>query len=110
MNKKLNIIGFLSAAALLVGVAACSTQKATWSNIQYHNLTTHYNIWWNGNESMKKGVAMMNAKCKDDYTKLLPVYKMGTKEECMSLYPEFDRAVEKSVKGIKKHSIFVNGQ
>ena len=59
MNKKLNIIGFLFAAALLVGVAACSTQKATWSNIQYHNITTHYNTWWNGNESLKKGLALM---------------------------------------------------
>ena len=107
---KLNIVKGVAVAMACAAVVACSTQKATWSNIQYHNLTTHYNIWWNGNESMKKGVAMMNAKCKDDYTKLLPVYKMGTKEECMSLYPEFDRAVEKSVKGIKKHSIFVNGQ
>ena len=107
---KLNIAKGVAVAMACAAVVACSTQKATWSNIQYHNLTTHYNIWWNGNESMKKGVAMMNAKCKDDYTKLLPVYKMGTKEECMSLYPEFDRAVEKSVKGIKKHSIFVNGQ
>ena len=109
MNKKLNIIGLLSAAALLVVVAACSTQKATWSNIQYHNITTHYNTWWNGNESLKKGVELMEQRFKDDYTRLLPVYKMGTKEESMSLYPQFDRAVEKSIKGIKKHSIFVNG-
>ena len=109
MNKKLNIIGFLSAAALLVGVAACSTQKATWSNIQYHNITTHYNTWWNGNESLKKGLALMETRYKDDYTRILPVYKIGTKEESMALYPQFDRAVEKSIKGIKQHSIFVNG-
>ena len=52
----------------------------------------------------------LDSKCKDDYTRLLPVYKVGTKEESMSLYPQFDRAIEKSIKGIKKHSIFVNGQ
>ena len=101
-------------ATLIVGVClllhSCSTQKANWSNIQYHNITTHYNIWWNGNESLKKGVEMMNARYKDDYTRLLPVYKMGTKNESMSLNPQFDRAIEKSVKGIKKHSIFVDGQ
>ena len=89
---------------------SCSTQKATWANIQFHNITTHYNIWWNGNESLKKGVAMMNDRYKDDYTRVLPVYKMGTKEESKSLNPQFDRAIEKSVKGIKKHSIFVDGQ
>jgi hypothetical protein len=91
-------------------LSSCSTQKATWSNIQFHNITTHYNIWWNGNESLKKGVAMMNAQYRDDYTRLLPVYKMGTKSESQSLNPQFDRAIEKSVKGIKKHSIFVDGQ
>ena len=95
---------------LCLAFSSCSTQKATWGNIQFHNITTHYNIWWNGNESLKKGVAMMNDRCKDDYTRILPVYKMGTKEECASLNPQFDRAIEKSVKGIKKHSIFVNGQ
>ena len=35
---------------------------------------------------------------------------MGTKSESQSLNPQFDRAIEKSVKGIKKHSIFVDGQ
>ena len=102
------LVGFV--VGICTVLYSCSTQKATWTNIQYHNITTHYNIWWNGNESLKKGVAMMDQKYKDDYTQILPVYKMGTKEESKSLNPQFDRAIEKSVKGIKKHSIFVNGQ
>ncbi len=110
MNKKLNIIKI---SILLIGVTllgyACSTQKANWTNVQYHNTTTHYNIWWNGNESLKEGVEAMEKIVKDDYTRLLPVYKLGTKEEVMSLNPQFDRAIEKSVKGIKKHSILING-
>ena len=52
----------------------------------------------------------METSCKDDYTRLLPVYKVATKEESMALYPQLDRAIEKSIKGIKKHSIFINGQ
>ncbi len=88
---------------------ACSTQKANWTNVQYHNTTTHFNVWWNGNESLKEGVEKMESGLKDDYTRLLPVYKLGTKEEVMTLNPQFDRAIEKSVKGIKKHSIFVGG-
>ena len=99
----------LIVATVLLTLTGCSTQKATWSNIQYHNITTHYNTWWNGNESLKKGMALMEERYKDDYTRILPVYKLGTKEESMALYPQFDRAVEKSVKGIKQHSIFVNG-
>lgn len=94
----------------LILLAGCSTQKATWPNVQYHNITTHYNIWWNGNESLKSAVAQLEKSSKDDYTRLLPVYKLGSKEESMSASPQLDRAVEKGVKGIKKHSIFVDGQ
>lgn len=104
------LLSALFFAAIMAAVVSCSTQKANWSNIQFHNTTTHYNIWWNGNESLKEGLALMDANSKDDYTRLLPVYKMGTKEESMSLFPQFDRAIEKSIKGIKKHSIFINGQ
>lgn len=97
----------IATAAMLL--AACSTQKAKWGNIQFHNTTAHYNTWWNGNESLKQGVEKLNRKVKDDYTRLLPVYKIGTKEECLAFNPEFDRAIEKGVKAIKKHSIFVGG-
>ena len=109
MNKILNTAKLLVAVGCTFMVLSCSTQKATWSNIQYHNTTAHYNVWWNGNESLKKGIEMIENQCKDDYTRMLPVMKVGTKEECMAMNPQFDRAVEKSVKGIKKHSIFVNG-
>lgn len=117
MKRRLNIIKLtvntLLVGVLLIGVTmlwqSCSTQKANWTNIQYHNTTAHYNVWWNGNESLKEGLGMMERTLKDDYTRLLPVYKLGTKEEIMPFYPQFDRAIEKSVKGIKKHSIFLNG-
>lgn len=101
---------FLLALPLLAGVSGCSTSKAKWSNIQFHNITAHYNVWWNGNESLKEGVRDLNKKINDDYTQILPVYKLGTTAEAMSAKPKFDRAIEKGVKGIKKHSIFVHGK
>lgn len=108
--KKLSIIKLTFATVSVAILAyACSTQKANWTNVQFHNTTTHYNVWWNGNESLKQGVEMLEQQVKDDYTQILPVYKLGTKEEAMSMNPQFDRAIEKSVKGIKKHSIMVNG-
>lgn len=111
MYRKLNIFRLLALTIGLSGVVcSCSTQKSDWTNIQFHNTTAHYNVWWNGNESLKEGVGLLQAKAKDDYTRILPVYKMGTKEDAMSLNPQFDRAVEKSVKCIKKHSIFVDGR
>ncbi len=111
MNKRLNKLTLVTVATMVLAVlASCSTQKANWTNIQYHNTTTHYNVWWNGNESLKKGVELMEKNVKDDYTQMLPVYKMGTKEEAMGLKNNFDRTIEKGIKGIKKHSIFVDGR
>lgn len=89
---------------------SCSTQKAKWGNIQYHNITCHYNVWWNGNESLKAGKQKLRKQAVDDYTQLIPVENIGTDELARSLNPEFDRAIEKGVKGIKKHSIFVKGE
>ena len=96
--------------SLFVSLSSCSTQKAKWANIRYHNITCHYNVWWNGNESLKTGRQKLKKQAVDDYTRLLPVENIGSDELARSLNPEFDRAIEKGVKGIKKHSIFVKGE
>lgn len=103
------LLAFLGISMLLT-LQSCSTTKAKWVNIRYHNLTAHYNVWWNGNESLKEGVKELNKKVNDDYTQILPVYKLGTTTESMAMKPKFDRAIEKGVKGVKKHSIFVHGK
>lgn len=96
--------------AILLLLTSCSTQKAKWANIQFHNTTCHFNVWWNGNESLKEGVQKLEKAHVDDFTQMLPVYKLGTKEQAMSVFSEMDLAVEKGVKGITKHSIYLNGR
>ena len=91
-------------------LASCSTQKANWTNVQFHNLTCHYNVWWNGNESLKAGREKLSKNTLDDYTRFLPVEKVPTADEARGVNPEMDRAIEKGVKGIKKHSIYVGGE
>lgn len=91
-------------------MTSCSTEKAKWSNVAFHNTTCHYNVWWNGNESLKAGVEKLAKNAPDDYTTFLPVERLGSADAARTINPEMDRAVEKGVKGIKKHSIFVGGQ
>lgn len=91
-------------------LTSCSTEKAKWTNIQYHNLTCHYNVWWNGNESFKVGMEKLRQNAVDDYTQFIPPENIGSEEVARAIYPEMDRAIEKGVKGIQKHSIFVKGQ
>ena len=99
---------FLCSTLLLL--ASCSTQKAKWANIRYHNLTCHYNVWWNGNESLKAGREKLYKSAVDDYTRLLPPEKTGSEEDARNIYPEMDRAIEKGIKGIHKHSIIAKGE
>ena len=94
----------------LILLSACSTQKAKWANVQYHNINCHYNVWWNGNESLKVGREKLHNNAVDDYTQLLPVENLGTEENARSINPEMDRAIEKGIKGIKQHSIFLKGE
>lgn len=110
MRKLKHASSIIGAIVLLLLISGCSTQKSDWMHVQYHNITTHYNIWWNGNESLKLGVRNLQKNTKEDYTQILPVYKLGTKEDALGVSPQMDRAIEKGVKGIKKHSIFLNGK
>lgn len=107
MSKVTRLI--LPVAAVLL-LASCSTQKAKWGNIRYHNLTCHYNVWWNGNESLKSGKEKLYKAAVDDYTRFILPENLGSEDVARSINPEMDRAIEKGVKGIKKHSIFVKGQ
>lgn len=101
---------FILNSSFIILLASCSTQKAKWVNIQYHNTTCHYNVWWNGNESLKQGKEKMQKAAVDDYTRLLQPENLGSEEVARSIYPEMDRAIEKGVKGIQKHSIIFKGE
>lgn len=100
----------LLACLLALVFFGCSTEKAKWTNVQFHNTTCHYNVWWNGNESLKAGIEKLKKSAGDDYTQFLMPEYLGSNDAARSVYPEMDRAIEKGVKGIKKHSIFVGGE
>ncbi|MBQ9638028.1 MAG: hypothetical protein IJV22_00540 [Bacteroidales bacterium] len=90
--------------------ASCSRQNTKWLNVQYHNTTCHYNVWWNGNESLKSGIRQLHEKAINDYTQILPIVPLGTQEQALTVKSQMDKAVEKGIKGIKTHSIYVKGR
>lgn len=92
---------------VITTLAACSTKKNTWAHRNYHNITSYYNIYFNGKEAYKKGSAQIKNAYRDDFTKLIPIYKFGTKEASQTGQGEMDRAIKKCSKLIKQHSIKV---
>lgn len=94
---------------ILLGVTilnSCSTKKNSFTRRVYHNLTGHYNMFWNGRESYREGVKNLERTAKDNYNKILPVYNYGTEQQAQSLNPYLDKAIEKASLNIQKHSMF----
>jgi len=86
---------------------SCSTKKNTFTSRTYHNLTTHYNIYWNGNESFKSGRTALIENVADNYNSILPVYNFGTAAESRKVWAELDRAIEKAGIAIPRHSMLI---
>jgi tetratricopeptide (TPR) repeat protein len=109
-SAKLYRFSFFARCGLVVLLlSACSTQKNKFLNKKWHNTTTRYNVYFNGNESLKEGVAKIESSQKEDYTKLLPVFVFGDENSSKSVYPEMDRAIKKGSKGIQRHSMLIKG-
>lgn len=88
-------------------VSACSTEKNTFFTRAFHNITAHYNVYFNGAQSYKKGVKKVREDIADDYTTLLPVFKATKSNVPSAVAAQMDKAIKKSVKLIKTHSITV---
>lgn len=85
--------------------SGCSTKKNTIVSRSYHNLTAHYNAYFNGREKIKSAVKTMNNSYKDDYTKVLPLFTYGDENLSKASFPAMDFSIKKASKVISMHSI-----
>jgi len=90
---------------LAVLTVSCSTTKNTFISRSYHNVTSHFNIFFNGNESFKKGIERAETSGTDNYTKILPLFYYSDKNISQSINSDMDRAIKKASKVITLHSI-----
>ena len=88
----------------------CSTKKNKWANRTFHNITSKYNGYFNGEETLKEGVAMLQTAHVDNYFKVLPVYEFGTIENSKAIIPLTDKAVKKASVVISRHSMMIRGK
>lgn len=107
-RKIISVLIALLSGVLLLG--SCSTKRNTFTRRAYHNLTSHYNVYWNGQHSLEEGDQQLKNSVIDDYTKVLRVYNYGTKTQAMSLNSQMDRALQKTSICVQKHSMKFNGK
>lgn len=96
---------YLLLAVMLLSMAGCSTQKNTARSRWWHSFNARYNTYYNGSLAYIDGSLEKENGHKDNFTELLPLYPVGNKNSRELGKGNFDRAIEKSKKAIKLHSI-----
>ncbi|MDR0688188.1 MAG: hypothetical protein LBF55_05820, partial [Prevotellaceae bacterium] len=76
-----------------------------WVMRTYHNVTAYYNVYFNASDSYMEGVKKAAKEYRFDYTQVLPVFTFEEKSIPEMVAAEMARALEKSDKTIKKHSL-----
>lgn len=110
-SKIINLINITTLIILtIIGASSCSTQKNTFPNRAYHNVTCKYNVFWNGQQAMKQAETEMGKLSKDNFTATLPVYNYPDKTDLGPALPHLDRTIEKTSKAIYKHSMLIRGK
>jgi len=90
----------------LTGIlAGCSTKKNTPASRAYHNVSAHYNVYFNAKESLKAGLQRVDQSIPDDYTHTLPIFKSTLPEAAKVATSEMENAIAKCNKLIALHSI-----
>lgn len=127
MKKSYNLFVFI---IVVSSVLSCSTKKDSVINRNFHALTTKYNVLFNGQQAFEKGLKGIENNYADNFWKRLPIEPIkfdeknavvikfsspgagfGDDKSTESSAPAtpFDRAEEKAVKAIQKHSMNIRG-
>jgi len=92
----------------------CSTQRNNFVNRNLHQLSTKYNVLFNGEEALNEELQNIHDSYQDNFFEILPVEQFNA-EYTINLSGQkttndkLDRAEEKAVKAIQKHSMEIHG-
>ena len=104
---KYNFLFLLLVITFLFG--GCSTKKDTWVRRNFHNITAHYNAYYNGQVSLDEAKKTIAKDHKDNYSELLDIFPLGTDDGVKSVSLKLERVLEKASIVIHKHSMVFNG-
>jgi hypothetical protein len=110
--KKTQLKYILSIGVIAI-VLACSTKKDNYVNRKWHSTNTKYNVLYNGDVALQKGIEDVKATYSDNFWEVLPLERMQITEEEQkpgdTKNPNFERAETKATKAIQKHSMNIGG-
>ncbi len=105
MLSRKTIYWVVLALPFIYGLVSCSVEKNTSLSRNYHNLTSHYNVYFNGNESYKRGIEKANNSVKNNYNHILDLFLYENEAVNSAVSSDMKRAIDKATKVITVHSI-----
>ncbi|MBO7594457.1 MAG: hypothetical protein J6T12_05755, partial [Salinivirgaceae bacterium] len=98
MSNFSRIILSVSAAAAAAVLVCCAPTKNTPLRRAYHNTTSKYNVYFNGNEAFKSGMENIYSAHDENFALILPMFVYSDKEAALTSYGDMNRVIEKSEK------------
>ena len=89
----------------ILSLAGCDMKKNTWFNRKHQALNTKYNVYYNANESFKKGYKRIEEAYAPDYSQVIPVFAVSDPSTKGSGTSDMNKAVEKCEQAIQKRSM-----
>lgn len=105
MDRLRHIYLLTGIIAMMLGAAACSTHKNTAGSRRYHAITARFNAMYNGQVAYDEGVDAQERGHIDNYNELLPMFVVADAKTAKIGKNNFETAITKAEKAIKKHSI-----
>lgn len=97
---------------------SCSTKKDTFINRKSHSLSTKFNVLYNGNLAFEDAKKQLDDSYEDDFWNRLPIEPLKIEEAFIPMPGQsvtsnkepqgFEKAEEKAVKAIQKHSMVID--
>lgn len=92
---------------------ACSTKKDKFINRNFQALNTEFNVLYNGDIALQKGITDLKQNYTDNYWEMLPIERLQVTEQILESEkasdPNFERSEDKAIKAIQKRSMLIGG-
>ena len=92
MDKKYFLIYISALSLFMLTMLGCSNKKNTAISRGYQAMTTRYNVYYNGKESLDKGKRNIEDAYKPDYSQILKMYPVGDKSTKGAAFSQCNRA------------------
>jgi tetratricopeptide (TPR) repeat protein len=94
----------------MLGGISCSVKKNNFFSRTYHRTTAYFNGYFNAKERVKIGAKSLADSQKDQYDRILPIFKYGDPQLAKAVFPDMDEAIKKVSLVIQRHSMEIDGE